>query len=560
MTVFAVELAADQREFLSGKKNGKVNKIMKSSGVRIKFLAFNEYNFVITLESNDFSKALTGLEMLHDELPAETSFYVPEIYHRRIIGVGGKNIQRVMKRFGVYVKFSGAEEFTALGGYFENEHNVVARTPMKNKANLEHLKTAVMEFVSFQKDRDFVTRTLRIPPHLHRTIPNRHGSQIRDIGRMHNIKVWWPERIGCDQVSIVGPLSLLGIMIHFLSKCIPRETTIPMSPSPALDKLLADQQSIEDIKQRVQQEDAAVKLLIPDTAIKATPWKESSTRIQWKMPYKEAFVFRLRYDQQHEDKASAAKEKLEAAFAEKEVYSQLTLVPVSSSPGLVSPVSGDSCLNIDQEILDTIVSSPPASNNTLKSYDSSSGILGVPLPAFDGSSWSIFPDRKAKASESHLSLDDEPLRAIFENMPSSPPHSVKENNNGSSIMYPVDTPERMRSSAALLLAGTSGASNNIWASPRLQTSNVSVPIKGYGARFRLANFFVKVLFPWKLSRETNGRRHFFDRAVSITRAAATLCILFCEHILLIWIGWNVATAAAAATQFSSIDAQHSFRT
>jgi hypothetical protein len=31
--------------------------------------------------------------MLQEELPAEVSFHVPESYHKRIIGVGGKNIQ-----------------------------------------------------------------------------------------------------------------------------------------------------------------------------------------------------------------------------------------------------------------------------------------------------------------------------------------------------------------------------------------------------------------------------------------------------------------------------------
>jgi len=36
---------------------------------------------------------LLGLNMLQEELPAEVSFHVPEVYHKRIIGVGGKNIQ-----------------------------------------------------------------------------------------------------------------------------------------------------------------------------------------------------------------------------------------------------------------------------------------------------------------------------------------------------------------------------------------------------------------------------------------------------------------------------------
>jgi len=56
-----------------------------------------------------------------------------------------------MKKFGVYVKFSNAEEFKELGGYFENNDNVIARTPSKNSANLESLKQAILELVNPNK-------------------------------------------------------------------------------------------------------------------------------------------------------------------------------------------------------------------------------------------------------------------------------------------------------------------------------------------------------------------------------------------------------------------------
>jgi len=144
---FQLELANEHREFISGKKNGKINKIMQTTNVKIKFETFNEFNFLIDLAGQD-RMAIQGLTLLQEELPAEISFHVPESYHKRIIGVGGKSIQRIMKRFGVYVKFSNAEEFAALGGYLDNEDNVVARTPAKNAINLENLKQAVMELVN----------------------------------------------------------------------------------------------------------------------------------------------------------------------------------------------------------------------------------------------------------------------------------------------------------------------------------------------------------------------------------------------------------------------------
>lgn len=144
---FQIELANEHREFISGKKNGKINKIMQTTNVKIKFETFNEYNFLIDIAGNDVS-ILQGLTLLQEELPAEISFHVPESYHKRIIGVGGRSIQRIMKKYGVYVKFSNAEEFAAMGGYNDNDDNVVARTPAKNAINLDNLKQSVMELVN----------------------------------------------------------------------------------------------------------------------------------------------------------------------------------------------------------------------------------------------------------------------------------------------------------------------------------------------------------------------------------------------------------------------------
>ncbi|RKO98535.1 hypothetical protein CXG81DRAFT_15800, partial [Caulochytrium protostelioides] len=117
---FKLELAQEHREFIVGKKNGKINKIIKTSGCRITFSGDDgaselggdetDANMGVDVTHSSPAHLLEGLAQLEDELPAEISFYVPESYHKRIIGVGGKNIQRIMKKYGVYVKFSNAEE------------------------------------------------------------------------------------------------------------------------------------------------------------------------------------------------------------------------------------------------------------------------------------------------------------------------------------------------------------------------------------------------------------------------------------------------------------------
>src|SRR5882762_6139774 len=120
---------------------------MQTSNVKIKFETLNDHNFNIEISSSDGS-VLQGLALLQEELPSEISFHVPESYHKRIIGVGGRSIQRIMKQYGVYVKFSNAKEFVQLGGYTDNEDNVIARTPAKNAINLDNLKQSVMELVN----------------------------------------------------------------------------------------------------------------------------------------------------------------------------------------------------------------------------------------------------------------------------------------------------------------------------------------------------------------------------------------------------------------------------
>ncbi|WOO79323.1 KH domain protein [Vanrija pseudolonga] len=234
---FQIELANEHREFISGKKNGKINKIMKVCGVRIKFETFNDYNFLMDISGQDMA-ALQGLSMLQEELPAEVSFHVPEGYHKRIIGVGGKNIQRIMKMYGVYVKFSNAEEFAQLGGYLDNEDNVVARTPAKNAIALESLKAAVMELVS-PKDKDYTIDSVNIPRRYHRTLLGEKSIFIHDIERKTNSTVRFPNKeTASDTVTIFGPESQVHIAVAMLLDHVPFEADLHVPPSAELTRLV----------------------------------------------------------------------------------------------------------------------------------------------------------------------------------------------------------------------------------------------------------------------------------------------------------------------------------
>ncbi|KAF9107702.1 hypothetical protein BGX29_005219 [Mortierella sp. GBA35] len=250
---FSVELANEHREFISGKKNGKINRIMKTTGAKIKFDQCNEYNFYVDLSSSIAAKAMEALELLQEELPAEISFFVPETYHKRIIGVGGKNIQRIMKKFGVYVKFSNAEEFAKLGGYYDNLDNVVARTPSKNSVNLDFLKQAVMELVS-PKDKDFVYQHLDIPKHQHLNLLSDHAITLREIHDATNASIFFPPKeLGRDTVSIYGPDSLMQQAVAMLLSVVEEQYVFPVPYSESMAHALSLPEFQKDVVDVIKQ-------------------------------------------------------------------------------------------------------------------------------------------------------------------------------------------------------------------------------------------------------------------------------------------------------------------
>ncbi|KAK3842823.1 MAG: hypothetical protein J3R72DRAFT_490027 [Linnemannia gamsii] len=275
---FSVELANEHREFISGKKNGKINRIMKTTGAKIKFDQCNEYNFYVDLSSSIAVKAMEALELLQEELPAEISFFVPETYHKRIIGVGGKNIQRIMKKFGVYVKFSNAEEFAKLGGYYDNLDNVVARTPSKNAVNLDFLKQAVMELVS-PKDKDFIYQHLDIPKHQHLNLLSDHAITLREIHDATNATIFFPAReLGRDTVSIYGPDSLMQQAVAMFLSVVEEQYVFPVSYSESMANALSLPEFQKDVVDVIKQ-DWNITLMSPPIDTKPVSATASSSSL-----------------------------------------------------------------------------------------------------------------------------------------------------------------------------------------------------------------------------------------------------------------------------------------
>lgn len=159
----AMEIANDQRDFMTGKKNGKIIKILNQVKQisSIHFEPFSSLNFIIrlsifysskqdncsALKLNILSRTLTLLEL---EVPAEQKFHIPEAFHKSIIGNGGQVIQSIMKKYNVFIKFVSNTQEAKKGNSstevirnlysLHRRDNVIIKCPMKNLKNIEFAK------------------------------------------------------------------------------------------------------------------------------------------------------------------------------------------------------------------------------------------------------------------------------------------------------------------------------------------------------------------------------------------------------------------------------------
>ena len=112
------------------------------------FDGYNDYNFYVDVCGSQYQTVANGVRLVELELPSQISFHVPDFYHKRIIGVGGTNIQKIMKKYSVFVKFSNAQD---RGATKEDEEykvdNVVIRTPSRNVETLEAVKQDIIDMV-----------------------------------------------------------------------------------------------------------------------------------------------------------------------------------------------------------------------------------------------------------------------------------------------------------------------------------------------------------------------------------------------------------------------------
>ncbi|KAK5112271.1 hypothetical protein LTR62_004432 [Meristemomyces frigidus] len=245
-----VELANEHKEFVSGKKNGKINKIMSQSNVQIVFDGFNEYNFYIDVRGAQYEATKNGLDLVELEMPASISFHVPDQYHKRIIGIGGQHIQRIMKKYSVFVKFSNAMDRGGIGKDDDDikVDNVICRTPARNADNLELVKQEIMDMVE-KVDAEFVSEHIPVDRLYHRELVARMP-EIEELEKKWNCKVTFPgTEQASDMITVSGPEYQVPQAVDEFLGMVPETHEIEF---PTTEELSAYLRSDEFTKERLQ--------------------------------------------------------------------------------------------------------------------------------------------------------------------------------------------------------------------------------------------------------------------------------------------------------------------
>ena len=230
-----IELANEHKEFVSGKKNGKINKIMGQSSVQIIFDGFNEYNFNIDVCAANYDAMKSGLMLVEQEMPASISFHVPDQYHKRIIGIGGQHIQRIMKKHSVFVKFSNAMDRGGVGREDDDikVDNVICRTPARNAQNLELVKSEILDMVD-RVDSEFTSQTVTVDRLFHRQLIA-HLAQLEELEKKWNCKIIFPStEQASDDITISGPEWQVPHCVDEFLGMVPDNHELVLGSSPEL--------------------------------------------------------------------------------------------------------------------------------------------------------------------------------------------------------------------------------------------------------------------------------------------------------------------------------------
>lgn len=190
------QIHTDYEEFISGKKNGKLTRIMESAPCLIKLEKLEEDdNMFLSLVADSIIEFHDAFLLLINELPAEESFFIPEVYHRPVIGAGGSVIQATMKKYNVFVQFSNSFFLPQNELSHIRYDNVIIRCPYKNASGILLAKKE-LNHLAIVYGRLQPRTLLKFSPGQYRhmlTASALHGVQvIGTIEKNYNVYIMFP--------------------------------------------------------------------------------------------------------------------------------------------------------------------------------------------------------------------------------------------------------------------------------------------------------------------------------------------------------------------------------
>ncbi|KAG0667697.1 hypothetical protein C6P45_005456 [Maudiozyma exigua] len=148
------EVNLEYEDFICGKKNGKLTRIIDDVKSVIELSNNsrssqnnNDETMNLTVISNTFHDFYDSFMRIVNELPAEESFFIPEVYHRPIIGAGGTIVQTIMRKHNVFIQFSNSFSLPQNNLGITRYDNVIIRCPTKNETNIIFAKEEVLKLV-----------------------------------------------------------------------------------------------------------------------------------------------------------------------------------------------------------------------------------------------------------------------------------------------------------------------------------------------------------------------------------------------------------------------------
>lgn len=148
------EVNVEYEDFICGKKNGKLTRIIDNVDSVIELSNNSKTShdnqddtMNVSIISDTFQNFKSSTNNFVNELPAEESFFIPEVYHRPIIGSGGAIVQTIMRKHNVFIQFSNSFSLPQNNLGVTRYHNVIIRCPTKNEKNIEPVKSEILKLV-----------------------------------------------------------------------------------------------------------------------------------------------------------------------------------------------------------------------------------------------------------------------------------------------------------------------------------------------------------------------------------------------------------------------------